>query len=100
MSEPQLRSHVSDKRLAPPCLSLRPVVAPECLYTSLSCQRPFAKVRAWRQSILTSPLSGIIRSLIWNTITYSFNGVVNIIIVCKNWQVLEGKPDGEGMEGL
>ena len=22
------------------------------------------------------------------------------IIVCKNWQVSEGKPDGEGMEGL
>ena len=28
------------------------------------------------------------------------NGVVNIVTVCKNWQVFEGKPDGEGLDGL
>ena len=57
MSELYPQPNVLDKGLATPCVSLRPVVDPKDRYTSLCCHRPFAKVRAWRQSILTSPLS-------------------------------------------
>ena len=46
----------SDKRLATVCVHLRPLVSPGHCYESHSYQRPFAKVRAWPQRILTSPL--------------------------------------------
>ena len=34
VSDPQLGSHVSDKGLAPPCLSLRPVATSICLFVT------------------------------------------------------------------
>ena len=57
MSEPYPRPSVPDKGLTPLWVSLRPVVDLQGCYTSLCCQRPFAKVRNWRQGILTSPLT-------------------------------------------